>query len=637
MLRTVKRIVWVASGIAFALALPQFFAPIAATENWIEDLGIVVATSPEPQNADIVILTLTEDTLAQFPYRSPIDRGFLANVLRQVEAAGVRAVGFDLMFDQPTEPDKDTALAAAFRDAHIPVVAAWGGQEAGLTPAQAAFLATFGQSIRFGRANLLKDDRDGTVRLMTPPRDGRDSLPATLARALGHPVPEKAIPIVYRRGPNQATPAFKSYPAHLAGSLPAAWLRGKIILIGADLPQDDRHRTPFAAAFGNQAGTIPGVTIHAHALAQLLDGRSRPPWTLMEAAALSVFLIVPGWLLASRSLPMSAMVAGSLLLLLLPWVGGFVLIMAGGPALNPLSPTLTLMSALGFGGAVAGRRRLAEKGFVEKAFRRYVSPAVLAELQADPTKLRLGGERRELTFIFTDVAGFTGLSERLPPEQVASLLNSYLDGMIGLAHRHDGTVDKIVGDAILVLFGAPVSHSDDAERALDCALAMDAFARRFEKKNADLDFGITRIGLNSGPAVVGNFGGCERFDYTAIGDTVNTAARLESLNKHFGTRVAVGAQTVERIPRGAFLPVADVVLKGKSAALSVFTPVITVDDADLAGAYRATYLRLREHEEGAGAALAELAARWPHHPLVKLHQGRLLRGETGTKIVMADK
>ena len=623
--------------VGVSLALPRVFVPAAAIENWVSDLFAVFTTPPEPQNQDVVVLTLTEDTLAQFPYRSPVDRAFLADLIRTVDKAGARAIGFDVLFDQPTEPDKDAALAAAFAQARLPIVAAQAGGGAGLTPAQTSFLAGFTRAVHPGLANLLKDDRDGTVRETLPPENGVFCLPCAEAEALGRPVPTTAAPILYRRGPDAATPAIPAYPAHLAAMLPTDWLRGKAVMVGSDLPQEDRHRTPFAAAFGNREGTIPGVFIHAFALAQFLDGRTRPPWTLTESAVLTAVTAAAGLAIASLALPLAATLGLGAAALALPWGGGFLLALAGGPVAAPLTPTLALLLAVGFGSLLVGRRRLAEKKFIESAFSRYVSPAVLAEIQADPTKLRLGGERREVTFLFTDIAGFTTLSERLPPDRVAALLNAYLDGMSAIVLEHSGTIDKFIGDAVVALFGAPVAHDDDPDRAVACALAMDAFACRFRSENADAGFGATRIGVNSGAAVVGNFGGSARFDYTAIGDMVNTAARLEGLNKYLGTRVAVGGDAVARCRNHRFLPVAEVVLKGKHTAIPVFLPLPEAADADFADAWREVYAALAAGAAEAPSRLEELAARWPDEPLPALHLARLRRGESGVVMVMEDK
>ncbi|CAK0748186.1 adenylate cyclase [Azospirillaceae bacterium] len=632
-------VVWICA-VGVALALPRYFAPVGVTENWVTDLITTFATPQEPQNQDVILLTITEDTLAQFPYRSPLDRSYIANLLRTLEKVGVRAVGFDILFDQPTEPSKDEDLARAFREVKIPVASARGGKEAGLTDAQLAFLSQYAAPILPGAANLERDDRDGAVRKIHPPVNGIPSLPGALAQALGRKIPETAVSILYRRGPNAETSAFASFPSHLVESLPPEWLNGKVALVGLDLPQDDRHRTPFAAAFGGREGTIPGVTIHAHALAQMLDGRSRPEWSATEEAISAGFMAGVGILLALSSLPgwIGALVGATALSA--PWIGGYFLVVSGGPVAPPLTPTLVMIMTLAISSNVVGRRLRDEKRFVESAFGRYVSPAILAELQEDPSRLRLGGERRELTYVFTDIAGFTTLSESLAPDVIAELLNRYLDGMSAIVLDHQGTIDKYIGDAVVAVFGAPVARSDDADRAVACAVELDRFAARFRTENTEYGFGLTRIGVNSGGAVVGNFGGSARFDYTAIGDTVNTAARLEGVNKYLGTRIAIGHRTVELCRRHSFRPIAEIVLKGKTTAIPVFSPVTDVDDPDLIKAYYHAYARLKDGDPEAPALFAALAERWPNDAPVMLHQRRLNKAGSasiGVSLVMEDK
>ena len=242
-----------------------------------------------------------------------------------------------------------------------------------------------------------------------------------------------------------------------------------------------------------------------------------------------------------------------------------------------------------------------------------------------------------LTIVFTDVAGFTSLSEQLPPDQVAKLLNAYLDGMSRIVLDHSGTIDKYIGDAVLALFGAPVSHGDDADRAVACALAMDAFAARFQAEHADVGFGATRIGVNTGPVVVGNFGGSARFDSTVIGDTATTASRLEGLNKYLGTSIAVGSEVTARCHAHRFLPVAEVVLKGKQVAIPVFRPLPADVDEAFITAYQEAYALLVAENPAAATRMAEIAERWPEDPLAPLHLERLNRGETGVVMVMTDK
>jgi len=174
----------------------------------------------------------------------------------------------------------------------------------------------------------------------------------------------------------------------------------------------------------------------------------------------------------------------------------------------------------------------------------------LAErLACDAEEMDLGGRRREIATLFTDVTSFTTLVETLDPEVLNTLLNDYLAGMTAVVFAHDGTVAKIVGDALHVLFGAPGEQPDHATRSVMCSLALDAFARGFRQlwNDRGVPLGATRIGVHAGPAIVGNFGGSRFFEYTAYGDTINVAARLESANKQLGTSICVSASVAARV------------------------------------------------------------------------------------------
>ena len=291
----------------------------------------------------------------------------------------------------------------------------------------------------------------------------------------------------------------------------------------------------------------------------------------------------------------------------------------------------------------AARQLIFEAVELEKAntqLGRYFSPNLVKRLVENPDLLRLGGERRELSFVFTDLAGFTSLVEHQEPHTIVPLLNEYLDGMVSIAFEHNGTVDKVVGDAVHVIFGAPVRQSDHASRAVACALGMDAFAQEFAQRRRDkgIPLGDTRIGVNSGIAVVGNFGGDSMFDYTAHGDAINTAARLESLNKHLGTRVAVSADVAKQIPNFSGRPVGHVVLEGKADGVDVMEPLSRNQlHSSAVRDYLDAYRLLESGDQRAESAFEILAQAPSNDPLAAFHLGRLRAGESGTTIVMRTK
>ena len=205
------------------------------------------------------------------------------------------------------------------------------------------------------------------------------------------------------------------------------------------------------------------------------------------------------------------------------------------------------------------RRRQAEAERAHASLSRYFSPNLAETLASDAAAMDLGGQRREIATLFSDIAGFTALVETIEPDVLGPLLNDYLTGMTDLVFAHDGTVAKIVGDALHVLFGAPGEQPDHAARAVNCVLALDEYAEEFRERwrKNDVALGVTRIGVHAGPAIVGNFGGGRFFDYTAYCDTVNVAARLEAANKQLGTRICVSATLAAKVQGFEGRPVGD--------------------------------------------------------------------------------
>ncbi len=279
------------------------------------------------------------------------------------------------------------------------------------------------------------------------------------------------------------------------------------------------------------------------------------------------------------------------------------------------------------------RRRLAEAERVRTNLSRFFSPNLAYQLVNNPEELEVGSERKDLTFLFTDLTEFTALVESSEPALIVALLNEYLDEMTNIVFDHGGTVDKIVGDAIHAIFGAPQPQPDHARHAVQCALDMDAFATEFMKKKQGegIALGATRIGINSGSAMVGNFGGETLFDYTAHGEAINIAARLEAANKVLGTRICVSHETVSRIRDFHGRPVGALMLRGKTDSVEVFEP-LTIENGSTLEAYSGAFQSLAAGEPGAVAAFEALAEAAPDDPVVELHLGRLKAGETGTTL-----
>ncbi len=323
------------------------------------------------------------------------------------------------------------------------------------------------------------------------------------------------------------------------------------------------------------SGVYPGVEIHATALDNLLSGDfiERAPSPLVGALTLLLTLLA-GLVTARVSGIVRSLIAYGLLLCLpaalciVAYVQGYWLPLA----VQEVGVGVTLLAAGVIYYTTEGRQKL----FIKNAFKQYLSPAVIEELIRYPERLTLGGERRELSIFFSDLEGFTGISEGLQPEALTALLNEYLTAMTDIIHEEGGTVDKFEGDAIIAFWNAPLPQPDHAVRCVRSALRCQARLAEMrpairERIGKELRM---RIGINSGPAVVGNLGSRTRFDYTMLGDAVNLASRLEGINKQFGTYAIISRATRDLLA-GAFpsRELARVAVVGRREPVTVYEPM----------------------------------------------------------------
>jgi class 3 adenylate cyclase len=282
------------------------------------------------------------------------------------------------------------------------------------------------------------------------------------------------------------------------------------------------------------------------------------------------------------------------------------------------------------------RRRQAEAERAHASLSRYFSPQIASRLAcANGEGDGMEVQWRDVATIFTDITGFTSLVESAKPEVLGELLNEYVGGMTDVVFAHEGTVAKIIGDAIQVLFNAPGDQPDFAARAVACAHDLDSWAQEFRKrwKAKNVSFGATRIGVHAGPALVGNFGGGRFFDYTAYGDTINTAARLEAANKFLGTRICVSATVADSVPDFQGRPIGDLMLRGRSEPLRAFEPLRPADvQAPAIAQYSEAFAKLEAGDVTAMPAFAALVGLHADDPLAGFHLRRLLNGAKGVRM-----
>ena len=348
-----------------------------------------------------------------------------------------------------------------------------------------------------------------------------------------------------------------------------AVFRDKIVFVGTTAAGlYDVFETPFSN------GKMPGIQVHAAVADDILSNRfireagAGVRVATVTGAALAIALVatmLPAWWAAAAT---AAFLAG------LSWIA--MRLFGGGYWLNLSQPALASSVALFLGVAYQYFFEGREKRKMKKLFGQYVSKDVYEQLVADPALARLGGQRREMTVLFSDIRGFTSVSERGEPEAIVGMLNEYFTRMVDIVFSHQGTLDKFVGDMVMALFGAPLddpNHADHAvEAALDMIAALGELNTRWKAEGRpELDIGI---GINSGPMIAGNIGSDAIMSYTVIGDAVNLGSRLESLNKQYGTRIIISDATRMQLSRSYQLrPLGDVVVKGKTQPIAVFEVV----------------------------------------------------------------
>ncbi len=621
----------------------HYISFLAGLENTAADIRVAALQPPQPQSNDIVIVAITEDTLSQFAYRSPVDRAFIAKVLLELEKKGAKLVGVDILFDQPTDENKDALLKNTLQKLSVPTFVSYSNSPDIVNEAQLDYMNAFVPEKMRAGAHLGSDPYDGSVRWILPGAD-RPGMPVGFARKavqmLGMPDQPQRVEINWKPQQDANTPPFPVYPAHTLAMLPDDWFAGKIVLVGAVLSITDRHRTPMSVVYADDRGNMPGVMIQAHSIAQFLEGRASPKLAFKWVLAVCLMLSLLGLLVSLLKKGIVFNVVAVAVLIVLFWIGSILGYSYHLPLLPLLSSTLSMALTVWMLDVLQGSAERKQRQFVQGAFSRYVSPAVVEHLLESPENLNVSGERRDLTFIFTDIAGFTTLSEKLTAEQLSDTLNEYLDGACAIILSYNGTVDKFIGDAIMSIFNAPVLQPDHVSRAVRCALELDDYAEQFRiRKNAQgVPVGVTRIGIHTGPAVIGNFGSSSRMDFTALGDTVNTASRTEGVNKYFDTRICCTQDVVDQCKDMQFMPIGDVVLKGKLTGVGLYKPVTDEEAAsDLCRRYLQIYEMLKREDPAAPQLVRELHADYPHDSLANFHFERVEAGLNTHRVVMEDK
>ncbi len=551
--------------------------------------------APKPAG-DVVIVAIDEPSFAEIGRQWPWPRSLHAELVRALRAAGARLIALDMVFAEPSTPDADAALAAALGPdvllaADETVIETPQADQRIRVEPLPELLATGAKS---GIVSVALD-ADGVLR--RAPASGR----SFAAEAASTPGPPPGALIRFRGGPRAYRTVSYYQALKPADFLPPDVFKGKTVFVGlslqtaasATVSQADAFATPFTATTGRLTS---GVEAQATVFDALRSGDlARPAPALVELAML-VFAAAAGAGL-SRGRVSWKVVAASVGLAL-AFVGASLLALEVADVwLTPVPAALALLAVVGVGAALDYARERRARREIEKAFGQYLAPEVVERLARDPSALRLGGERRTLTILFADVRGFTTLAERMKddPERLTSLVNRLLGPLSEAVLAERGTIDKYIGDCVMAFWNAPLDAPDHAGRAVAAGLRMlravdrlnDELSAEAGGENA-LKLAIG-VGINTGDCVVGNLGSEKRFDYTAVGDAVNLASRLESASRFYGVPMLIGEATARALP-GPVVELDRIAVKGKADGVAVFT-VLDADGPaprqDFLDAYRA--------------------------------------------------
>ena len=562
---------------AVAVVVLVQFGLLENLEHWSLD-QLFEWRGPRKPTLDVVIVTIDESTVVELNEQWPFPRAIHAELLRKLAEGRPRVIGMDIMFDLPSSRGAadDEALGAAVAAAGNVVLGA-----ALVDDIQPFYtrrtLNPPISVIRRGAAGIaplnMPADADNQVRRVPlwaaldterlPTLDVQ--LHALLAKAGVRvaPLPDRdSILINFRGGPR--TYPWVSYYRVVRGEIPAEYWRDKVVLIG---PTSEVFHDNFGTAFA-QGGEMPGVEIHANALETLVRGDPIREIPRPISTALAVVAALLGSVLVLRLHAFRALLAAAGLwaALTLAAFGGFVV---ADYWMRGMAGTVALV--LGYGATVVEhfvreqreRRRLSQ----------FFSPAVVREVVRHKDEGSLTTSRRLLTVLFSDIRGFTSISEKVEPEQVAQMLREYLSEMTEIVFRHGGTVDKYIGDCVMALYNVPLPDPEHAIKAVRTALEFQertlAVSRRWEER---LGIEIRNgVGINTGEAVVGTLGSRQRLEYTAIGDTINLGARLESLTKDYKTNIII-SETTYALVRDEFITkeLGDVTVKGKTHPVKIY-------------------------------------------------------------------
>jgi len=546
-----------------------------------------IAAEPLPKDGPIIV-AIDEPSLAEINVQWPWPRSLHAKLVSALRAAGARVVGLDIIFSEPSSPVEDEALAAALGP---DVVLA--GDETLVTSTQADQLIRvmplqmFSDKLALTGIASVGLHRDGVLRQMPQYDDG---LAAMIATAAGQDAELPAAgSLIQSFGGPRTYPTVSYYQAlDPENFLPPGIFKDRIVIVGLSLQNAPSIESGGADAFPTSYTVHTGkLTAGAEIQATILDNL-RLKRSIQEASApmkqallLVAVAIAAALVWTGTGWRTVAMGLGTIIVL---FAMSYLALRFGRIFASPMAPALAFIGIASAQATLDYAQERRNRRQITRAFSQYLAPALVEQLARDPSKLKLGGEKRELSILFCDVRGFTTISEQLKddPQQLTTLINRLLTPLSDIVLSHGGTIDKYIGDCLMAFWNAPLDDPDHAIHAVSAALDMlDSMQAlnddlKVEAEAAGRVYYPLRIGvgINTGECVVGNMGSTQRFDYSALGDAVNLAARLEGASKPYGVPLLIGENTAKIARAGfAIYELDRITVKGKTEQSPVFTAI----------------------------------------------------------------
>lgn len=530
---------------------------------------------------DILIAAIDDKSLQEIG-RWPWDRKVFAALFDRLDQAYV--VGVDVAFFESSDNESDSILADSIKENSrviIPVEYTKYSREGHDIIGEDILMPLdilYENALDVGYINVLTD-KDGVSRAvnLNVKGDFESFASAVYMHYTGEEYSDKKTRYIVNFVGNPGSFKYYSISDIILGNVKSDEFNDKIVLVGATSP--DLHDDYFVPTSNGKA--MPGVEMHANTIQTMLDETQLDKASdILTIVSIILACVIAGYLYIKFG-PLIASIMN--ILLIFAYILIAILFFSRGIILNiiyiPLAIFLGQISAVIFSYITEKK----EKKELYSAFSRYVSPNLVKDIMKDPSSLMLGGQKKEITILFSDIRGFTTLSEKMNPEELVELLNEYLSEMTEIVLKNKGLVDKFIGDAIMAFWNAPLEEKDHEILACKTAVEMkeklEELNKKWHKKGLPkLNIGI---GIHTGKVIVGNMGSEKRFDYTAIGDDVNLCSRLEGLTKYYGVNIIISEDTKNKIKDEFKLRELDEVkVKGKDNSMKIYE-ITSLDDESI--------------------------------------------------------